>query len=75
MTRLDLHLAADATVGQVNAALQAVNGGIVTMMRGRATLTIAVPRPADLEALAAVVQSLRAAPGISWTAIARAALP
>lgn len=75
LTRLDLHLTPDATVGQVNAALGSVNGGIVSMMRGQPTVTIAIPRPADLDALDAVVQTLRGAPGISWTAIAHEAQP
>jgi len=75
MTRLDLHLTPGAAVGQVNAALALVHGGVVSMLHGYPTLTIAIPRPADLDALATVVQTLRAASGISWTAIAHVADP
>src|SRR5262245_55563226 len=50
LTRLDLHLVPGATVAQINAALQSVNGGIVSMMHGQPTLTIAIPRPTDLDA-------------------------
>src|SRR5262249_45120889 len=44
-TRLDLYLAAGATVGQVNAALLAVDGGNVTMPLRRAGLTNRAPAP------------------------------
>ncbi len=75
LTRLDLHLAPAATVGEVNAALARVNGGVVSMLHGLPTLTIAIPRPVDLDALATVVQTLRGAPGISWTDIAHVVDP
>lgn len=75
LTRLDLNLAPGATVGQVNAALQSVNGGVVSMSHGLPILSIAIPRPADLDALVTVVQTLRAAPGISWTDVAHAVDP
>ena len=41
LTRLDLHLAMDATVGEVNAALALVDGGIISMLHGLPTITIA----------------------------------
>ena len=48
MTRLDLHLRPTATVGEVNAALTMVGGGIVTMLPGFPAVTIAIPRPASI---------------------------
>ena len=44
LTRLDPRLAPTATVAQLNAALRLVEGGIISMARGFAGLTVAVPR-------------------------------
>ncbi len=70
MTRLDVYLALDATVGQVNDALVQVNGGIVTMRMGLHTVTIAIPRPPDLTALRGIAKKLNGLPGIESVAIA-----
>jgi hypothetical protein len=75
MTRLDLHLLPDATVADVNAALQGVDGGIVTMLRGFPALTIAIPAASDLAGLSRTVQVLRASRGVAWTDLGRVAAP
>jgi hypothetical protein len=62
--RLDVVFAADASVGQVNAALDSVGASIVAMRAGSAAMTVAVPRAADAAALQALADTLQAAPGI-----------
>ena len=75
MTRLDLHLRPTATVGEVNAALTMVGGGIVTMLPGFPAVTIAIPRPASLADLAQVAETLNQAPGILRASLAREPRP
>lgn len=70
LTRLELRFAADSTVGQVNAALRAVEGGIVSMSRGLPVVAIAVPRPPSVAVLEALADALSVAPGISWAFLA-----
>lgn len=70
LSRLDVHLAPGATVGQINAALQLVNGRIVTMLRDFPGMTIAIPPQPDAEALQIVADILNAAPGISLASLA-----
>ena len=53
LTRLEVWIETDATVGQVNAALAQVGGGIVSMSQGFAAFTIAIPQPPNVEALVA----------------------
>ncbi|HET8699976.1 MAG TPA: IPT/TIG domain-containing protein, partial [Gammaproteobacteria bacterium] len=72
-TRVDLHLTADATVGDVNAALRRVDGGIVSMTAQLPALTIAIPRPADQQALANVLATLSASKGIAFADAGRVA--
>jgi hypothetical protein len=73
MTRLDVHLLPDASVADVNAALRAVDGGIVTMLHGFPALTIAIPAAPDIAGLARSVQILRASRGVAWTDLGRVA--
>ena len=71
LTRLDVRLAPDATIGQLNAALTGINGGIVAMQPGVLTVVIAVPRQdtaADLQRQAGL---LAAFPGIRLATAAR----
>jgi len=75
MTRLDVRLRLDATVGQVNDALTQVGARIVTMRPGFPTITVSIPRPADMAALSAVVQTLRPLPGIRFASLARTSSP
>jgi hypothetical protein len=71
MTRLDVRLAANATVGQLNSALAQVGGGIVSMMRGFLAMTIAVPRQATVEDLLALARTLSTQPGIAFAKLGR----
>ncbi len=63
LTRIDVTLAPDATVDQVNQALVQVEGGIVTMTKGFAFVTVAVPQQ-PAAALERIAQTLSFAPGI-----------
>jgi len=56
LTRLDAAIRPEATIGEVNAALRAVGGGIAAMRAGLPVMVVAVPQQPDaagLEALAA----------------------
>ncbi len=64
LTRLDAAFDAEATVGQVNAALSAINGRIAGMQPGQPFLVVAVPRQADLLALDALADDFQSRPGI-----------
>lgn len=71
MIRLDVRLAANATVGQVNSALVQVGGGIVSMVRGFLAVTIAVPRQATVDDLLALTRTLSTQPGIAFAKLGR----
>jgi hypothetical protein len=71
MSRIDVHLAPEATVAQVNAALAQVAGGIVSMASGSLAVTIALPRQPSVPALQSVVQTLRGMAGIRFARLAR----
>ena len=64
LTRLDAAFDAEATVGQINAALSAINGRIAGMQPGQPFLVVAVPRQADLAALDARADDFQSRPGI-----------
>ncbi len=71
LTRVDVALLGDATVGEVNSALQSVGGGIVGMRAGFPTVVVAVPRQTDAAALQALADGLSAAAGINFALIGR----
>jgi hypothetical protein len=75
MSRLDVRLAPDATVGQVNAALEHVGGGIVTMHPGSLGITIAIPRQRSAADLAALARALSGMPGLRLAWIAKTPRP
>jgi hypothetical protein len=64
LTRLDVALNADATVGEINAALSAIGAGIVTMRAGLPTIVLGVPRQADGAGLQALADELATHAGI-----------
>jgi hypothetical protein len=72
LTRLDLFLDPAATVGQLNAALVHVQGSIVTMLHTIPSVTIAIPQPVDLDALAALAGVLNGMPGVALASLAHA---
>jgi hypothetical protein len=72
LTRLDLFLDPTVTVGQLNAALIQSQGSIVTMLHSIPTVTIAIPQPADLDALTAIASTLNGMPGVALASLAHA---
>jgi subtilase family protein/IPT/TIG domain-containing protein len=71
LTRLDVRIAPDATIGQINAALIQLGGGIVSMTRRQPEMTIAVPRQSSIEALQRLASTLSDAPGILIAIVGR----
>jgi len=63
-TQVEVKFRADATVGQVNAALSSVNGRIVSMLPGVLILLVEIPDPGSLAALDALTTRLGQAPGV-----------
>jgi hypothetical protein len=75
MTRLDLRLAPGATVGQVNAALNQVQAGIVSMLPRFPAMTIAVPPQPDADSLLNLAAVLNSSPGILRASLAYVDVP
>lgn len=71
LSRLDVAIAADATVGEVNAALEAIDARIVGMRAGFPVLAIAVPRQTGEAALQALADQLMTRTGIRIAVVAR----
>ncbi len=64
LTRLEIVVTPDATVAELNAALEKVEGGIVASSKGLRDITIAVPRQESAADLDAIATTLEAMPGI-----------
>lgn len=64
LTQLEIWLEDDATVGNVNQALQAVSAKIISLIPNVPILLVAVNRPADLDGLQAIADQLLASPAI-----------
>ena len=62
---IGLHVTASATVEQVNAALQSVDGQIVGSIEGSPHLAVGIPDPGSLAALDALLATLRTQPGVA----------
>src|SRR5262249_54569655 len=75
MNRLELRLAPDATVGQLNAALIRVDGGIVSMSKSLPWVTIAIPKQDTLASLEGLVTLLESLPGMALVNRAHGAQP
>jgi len=71
LTRLDVRLTPDATVGELNVALVGVNGGIVGMQRGVLTVVVGVPRQPTAADLRRQAASMAAFPGIRLASAGR----
>ena len=71
LSRLDVVIAADATVGQVNSALESVGASIAGMRTGVPAITVAVPRQDDGAALQAIADTLGAQPVSGWSCCRR----
>ena len=63
-TQLELVLAADATVDQMNALLARLGAEVVSSLAGVGLLTVRIPDPGSLDALRAIVAGLAGAPGL-----------
>ena len=74
-TRLDLRIAPDATVSQINAALESVGARIVTMQPNSLGITVSIPEQQSVAGLAGVAQALSAMPGIRLAWLARTPQP
>ncbi|MCC6991826.1 MAG: S8 family serine peptidase [Acidobacteria bacterium] len=70
-TQLEVAFETGATVGQVNAAIGAVSGRIVSMLRGVLILLIEVPDPGSLIALEAVRARLAGQPAVRFVELAQ----
>ena len=64
LTRIDVEFDPMATVGQVNAALLSVSGGIVSMIANNQFVVVEIPNPGTLAALDGVIATLKTSPGI-----------
>lgn len=63
-TKLTVDIAADATVGQVNAALTAAGASVYWMRPDRALIEVHIPDPGSLNAVNSIANQLAASPGI-----------
>jgi hypothetical protein len=72
MNRLDVVVAPNATVGQVNDALGSVGAGIVSMTAGLGNLTVGVRTQSSVAGLDAIAAHLRTSPGIDLAVVAYA---
>jgi hypothetical protein len=61
-TLIELGFTPNATVGQVNALLQSINGRIVSMLEGVLLAVVQIPDPGSLAALDGLLAQLRADP-------------
>jgi hypothetical protein len=64
MTRVQVVIDPDATVGQINSVLSMINGGIVTMQPGSPFMTLAIPPQPNGGRLKNLVQALASTPGV-----------
>jgi hypothetical protein len=70
MTKFDVRLTQDATIGQVNTALAGIGAQIASMDAGSAMLTVAFPRATDINALEQKQKKLQTYPGIFFVGTA-----
>jgi hypothetical protein len=73
MTKFDVWLAPDATVGQINTAFANINAKIMSATSGRAAMTIMFPRVMDMTALQQKKNTLQTSAGIFFTRFAEIA--
>jgi hypothetical protein len=65
LTKLDLFIRSDATVAQVNSALDQTGARIVSMTKGGGAVTVGIPRQAGFSELQAFADQLMMLPGIA----------
>jgi hypothetical protein len=71
LNELNLVIDGDATVGQVNSAINSVSGSIIAMESGVPEIVIQIPPATNEDALSALATSLQSMPGILDAAPAR----
>jgi subtilisin family serine protease len=64
-TNVEIGFTEDATVGEINALLEAENGLIVSMLEGIDLVVVRVPDPGSLDGLSALIARLEANPKVS----------
>jgi hypothetical protein len=64
LDQIEVLFAQNATVAQVNAALNSVHGGILSMSQGTTFVTVAVPTQSTVTALTQLAQTLHSSPGV-----------
>ena len=74
LSRIMVQFRRDATVGQVNAAIAAVDGEIAFSRAGSGAIDLTIPRAQDFEALEALLDLIESQPGViaaTWDAQAQ----
>jgi hypothetical protein len=74
-TALEMALAPDATVGQANAVLDLLGGGVVSMLAGVPVVVVRFPDPGSVAALDTLRAAVEAAPGVRYVNLAHIAGP
>lgn len=74
LSRLDVWLQPDATVGQVNAAAAGIGGRVLSMTVGSSVISVAFPPAPDQATLEKQRQALEASPGILFAELATVAI-
>jgi hypothetical protein len=74
-TALEMAFAPDATVGQANAALDLLGGGVVSMLAGVPVVVVRFPDPGSVAALDKLRAAVEAAPGVRYVNLAHMAGP
>ncbi len=73
LSRLDVVVSTDATVGQINSALASIDARIISSQPGLPFLTVEIPQQADDASHAALAKQLAGQPGIASAYPAREA--
>jgi probable HAF family extracellular repeat protein len=69
-TQLELGFEPDATVGEVNAAIEGAGASILAMLDDALWIVVRIPDPGSVEALEALAAAIDGAPGIAAVALA-----
>lgn len=63
-TKLTIWFEDDATVGDINAVLAQIGGGITSMLAGTTSIVIRIPDPGSVENLNTLVEQIKSRPGV-----------
>jgi hypothetical protein len=67
LTQIEIGLVADTTVAQVNDLLGAIDGRIISMLRGVGIVLVRIPHPGDVAGLQEVIAQADAHPAVRFT--------